>query len=590
VKKKSRPQLWPSLALLILALTAGLYAFQLGSLPLTDRDEGEYAASVAEMHRTGDFLVPRLNGELYLEKPILVFWGVAAGQALVASGEAGARLPSAVSAFALVLLVGILAQAVSGSQSLAVLSAMSCAFMPLMLLMGRACLTDMLLTFFTTLALAAFFWASEKGPPAGKRWYLLAWAALGLGFLTKGPVAVAVVLPSALLYALLQGRLWQVLKNCQMHWGLLIFLGVNLPWYGLAFHRLGDQFWQAFFLSQNARRFSEVLLGHGGGYFYYLPVLIVGSFPLGAAALPAWSRALFRNGLAARKADALARLRFLAALTVTVTLAVFTLAATKQPNYILPAMPFIAVLSGYFLWRLASGEEVGRLARIFFWGHLWVLASLLTLLFLAIPWGLPLFWEAIQETIRPDSSEYALPLNAPSLWLWPLVCAAASVASVLIPRTLSRWRRTRLVPVGLGLAGACLGAALVLGLLGQVGDILQAPAKEMALAVKAKAGGQAEVLTFGLWKPSLFYYLDRQIPRLRTNEGERLEQALAQENPVLVLSRKTLEGGLAATPGFLSLAEYGGYLLGGNERGARLMEQTVSQTPAETPPPAAGRP
>jgi hypothetical protein len=78
------------------------------------------------------------------------------------------------------------------------------------------------------------------------------------------------------------------------------------------------------------------------------------------------------------------------------------------------------------------------------------------------------------------------------------------------------------------------------------------------------------MLTYGLWKPSLFYYLGRDVERIRVEEKDRLSKALAAKEPVLVFSRIALKDKLSRTPDFFELAAYGGYLLGGNLKGREL--------------------
>lgn len=557
-------RVWQAAALVVLAAGLALYLLWLGDMALTDRDEGEYAAAVAAMERNHDYVVPTLNGKLYLEKPILIFWAVAAGQTITGQGELGARLPSAISAVLLMLFAGWLVWRMAGSLAPGVLAAALCGFTPLMALVGRACLTDTLLTMFTTLSLGLFFVATEQEAPRDRPWYLAAWAALGLAFLTKGPVGPAVVLPAALIYILWQRKFLQVLRRSQIHWGLLIFLAINLPWYGLAFHRLGKTFWNAFFVSQNLRRFSEVLLGHGGGYFYYLPVLLVGAFPLAAAALPELGRALAANRKEARASDPMARLRLFAAISSVVVFIVFTLAATKQINYILPALPFLAVLGGYFLWRRAAGEPMGRLAGPVFWIALWLTGGIWVLVLAAVPLGVGVAWPDILGSIRPDSSEYALPTQPPLMVLWPLVGALLGVAALAGAWILHRKGQGKWLGLSLSAGGAILAAVLVLGLFPQAAQVIQQPAKDMALAVRAKAGQGTEVVSFGLWKPSLFYYLDRDIPRIRSTEPKALAEALARPEPVMVLTRTALPA-LKQVAEAREIKQYEGYLLAGNQ-------------------------
>jgi len=592
-----------SLALLLVLAAAGaLLLAGLGDIPLTDRDEGEYAAAVAAMRASGDWLVPTLNGRLYLEKPILVYWAVAGSQALAGDNEIGARLPSALAAFALVLACGLMTWRASGRPGLGALAAAALAFSPLFVLVGRACLTDALLSLWTTLALLWVWLALEQPEGEGGRWWLLAWAALGLGFLTKGPVALAVVLPSAGIYALIQGRLVRAIKQARWLWGILIFLVINLPWYGLVWWHLGDKFIDAFFISQNLRRFSETLLGHGGGLFYYLPVLLLGAFPFAALALPELGRALGQNPKAQRQEDPLAGLRLLAAVSLLVVLVVFSLAATKQINYVLPGLPFLAILAGCALDRLVRGELGGRLARPVFWALLWLGGGLLTLALAAVPAALPLLWGKIEASIRFDSSEYALPLSAPVMVLWPLLAALfAAVAAFGVSGTLRRGR-SRLAAWLLTGGAAVFCGVVFLGLLPQAADSIQTPAKALAREVARRATPEARVVTYGLWKPSLIYYVGRDLPRYRVEQGPELAKVLAGTQPVYVLSRARLSDRLKALPGLEALDQQQGYLLAGNPAGAAAwrgeapppveapepqtpQEPTVSPEPKESTPP-----
>ena len=565
---------------LVLAAVAGLFLANLGGMALSDRDEGEYAAAVGEMLRSHDLMVPTLNGRHYLEKPILVFWAVAAGRALGLEGELAARLPSALAAMLLALFLSWLAWRVWRKPSWAALAAAAFAFTPLAALVGRACLTDMLLALFTTLSLGFFFLATEAETLFERRWYLAAWAALGLGFLTKGPVALAVVLPTAGIYALWQRRLWEILKRAQIHWGLLIFLLINGPWFGWVFYRLGGEFWRAFFVSQNLRRFSEVLLGHGGGFFYYLPVIVFGAFPFFFPALVELGAALARNPRQARQADPGARLALLSALAVLVVLVVFSLAATKQINYILPALPFLALLAGRFLGRLLEGEAPGRLAgAVCKWG-LVISAGLLALALAAVPAGLPVFWDRVLASIRPDSSEYALPLKAPLLLWWPL--AGMALAAALGALAWWAWRAGKrgLLAWGVSACAALFCAVLMLGLLPSASRVIQEPAKQMAGELRQRAGDQSLVVSFGLWKPSLLYYLDREIPRVRSDQADRLAAELKRPEPVFVLSRVRLLPELEQVPGFGEIARYGGYLLGGNPAARQRWQAAAPAAPA----------
>ena len=61
--------------------------------PLTDPDEGRHAAISQEMIERGDFVVPRLFGSPFLDKPILFFWAQLASIKAFGMNTAAARLP-----------------------------------------------------------------------------------------------------------------------------------------------------------------------------------------------------------------------------------------------------------------------------------------------------------------------------------------------------------------------------------------------------------------------------------------------------------------------------------------------------------------
>src|SRR5262245_3951415 len=67
--------------------------FLLGASPwgLWERDEGRYADVAREMLQRGDFLTPRIDGAVFLDKPPLIYWVTAASLAVWGPGDTGAR-------------------------------------------------------------------------------------------------------------------------------------------------------------------------------------------------------------------------------------------------------------------------------------------------------------------------------------------------------------------------------------------------------------------------------------------------------------------------------------------------------------------
>src|SRR5262249_6495090 len=63
-----------------------------------------------EMIQSGDWVVPRLNGLRYFEKPVLGYWVVAGSMKLIGQNEFAARLPAALSVGLSAIVVGLLAR------------------------------------------------------------------------------------------------------------------------------------------------------------------------------------------------------------------------------------------------------------------------------------------------------------------------------------------------------------------------------------------------------------------------------------------------------------------------------------------------
>ena len=557
--------------LFVLFLSLVLLFSGLGAFPLTDRDEGEYATSASEMIKNGDYVVPTLNGRPYLEKPILFFWVLSASFKVFGQNELAARLPSALSGLLIILtLYGLYfflpERDFSGKKHLFAITSLVLLSCPLFLLVARACLTDMLLSLFIWLSMALFFLSMEKGSSI---WLLgLSWLFLSLGFLTKGPVAMAMSLPVFGLYSFLRRDfLW--LRPVRVFTGVAIFLVINLPWYLAIYGRMGNSFIETFFLTQNLERFARTLLGHGGGPFFYLAVLAAGLFPF-SAMIPRVIRkdfgllkkAFYNSGL-----EVTERLRLFSFLATVWIFLLLTTAATKQINYIVPVLPFLSISMGCLLM-----EEKWQ-CLISKWLFLPVLALfIISCLFLIF--GLGQVWNHLQGLIRFDSSEYAFPVTPPvQLALWGLgLLLVTALCGYAFLRRGSEDLITRFS------AGVLFAAFFVILFLPAICRMVQLPSKEMALEVRkvinkgvAKDAG-ATLASFGLWKPSMIFYTGHPIKRIKTKHPDRLAKALSRRRPCLVFSRVRLEEELKEIKGFWPIGERAGYLLGGNREGYLLMK------------------
>src|SRR4051812_25817677 len=182
---------WPGLLLLIVLPALLLYPTL--SFFLLEPDEGRYAQIPREMLARGDWVVPRLQGEPYLDKPPLLYWLVMLSYSVFGVSEAPARLIPALAVHGTILVVYLLGRRSLGERS-AFWGALFLSIAPGFTGMGRILLMDGLLTFWITLALFATYEA-VRGERLLARWWYLAALAAGLGVLTKGPIPLLLIVP-----------------------------------------------------------------------------------------------------------------------------------------------------------------------------------------------------------------------------------------------------------------------------------------------------------------------------------------------------------------------------------------------------------
>jgi len=339
-------------ALVLLLAVASLLLFPLlGREGLTDPDESAYAEAVREMAERGDWLVPHLYGEPLLDKPILIYWIMGASFRLLGESELAARLPSTLMAILLLLAVWRLGTLIHQRARAGLLSALILASSLEFALMGRAAVTDIFLTTFCTLAILCYV-ETLWGP--GSRLLPLAGAAfLGLAVLTKGPLGL--LIPGMVLGASFAAfRGWRRWREFRPVASTLIFLAVAVPWYAAVALQRPDLV-EGFFVTGNLGRFLRAE-HRAVSPLYYVVVLLLGFLPWSAFLPGAIGRAL-----AAWWRGDPGRGRLILPTLWLLTLSVFfTLAASKLPSYILPALPAAAILAAEPLTAWLEPAAAGR--------------------------------------------------------------------------------------------------------------------------------------------------------------------------------------------------------------------------------------
>lgn len=344
-----------------LAWLTGLgLAFLAAGLGLRDpwpADEPRFALIARDMVASGDWLIPRVGGNLYADKPPLYFWLMAGAIKLTGSIRVGFLLPSLFAGLGTLLLCYDLLRRARGREvalagSLLLLITFQFAWQ------ARQAQIDATLCFFTTLSLYGLLRHRLLGPARG--WYLLGWAAAGLGVITKGVgfLPLLVLLP----VAVLGWRGWPV--PARGGWMNLAGLGAMLAAVAIWLVPMliktsagGDllAYRNEILFQQTVTRYADAW-HHREPFWYYLvnviPVLWLPLIALLPWLLPRWRKALRQN-------DSLA-VALLA--WVLVVIVFFSLSSGKRGVYVLPALPALAIAAAPWLPELLRARGPRRLA------------------------------------------------------------------------------------------------------------------------------------------------------------------------------------------------------------------------------------
>lgn len=474
------PRAW--IAVAALALLA--LGWNLGGYPLIEPDEGRNAQIAREMARGGDWVLPHLNGLPYLDKPAPYFAAVALGLEAFGDSEGGARAASLAFVLGTVLVVWRLGRRM-GPPGTGEIAAVALATMPLPLAYSRTVIPDPALLFLETATLAVA-WRGFADERRALRWFALSWALMGIGTITKGPVAI--VVPLLILAA------WGLAGGVQLRryfalraWPWLLITG--LPWFITVSLRRPD-FPGYAIVYESLERVATTTQGRARPFWFFVPVLLAGGFPwiVPAAAGLAWAV----RWRATRRSDE-GRAAGFAIAWALVPLVFFSFSQSKLPGYYLPAFPGVALGAGLFFAyglrheaiRDAAARSAGVVAAIML--ALAVMTAVGTRFVAAIPGLATSVRDAIPGFAFATAGALAV---AAALAAWGAHCRSVWVMTAALA-----------LPIA---TAPFLGASLM-DAIGRDRSSL-----DLAAAIERAARG-ARIVGVAAYPTSLRYYLDRPI-------------------------------------------------------------------------------
>ena len=344
-------------ARLVLALLLGAalipYFVDLGGSSIWDANEAYYVETPREMMERGDYVFPMFNYEPRLNKPVLSYWMVIALYNLFGISIGVQRLGIAIGGMILIAVAFVLGRAIEPnrepgtgnrerSELAALLAAAGLAADPRFVMFARRIFIDIWISAFMALILV-FFALSERFPHRRRLFLLLMYVAVGLGILTKGPIAAALPGLVFALYLLAHRELRRV-SEMMIPLGALIVAAIVVPWYYALYLRDGWTPIVSFFFGENVTRFTS---GIGQitrrPWWFYGPVVLGDGLPLSlflVAAAMLWFRRT--------PGDRLLTLLWVWVLTIVLF---FSFSHDKQDLYIFPIVPAVAALGANAIVR-----------------------------------------------------------------------------------------------------------------------------------------------------------------------------------------------------------------------------------------------
>ena len=471
-------------ALLLVTVCVSFF-LALGSAPLFDVDEGAFSEATREMFLRGDFLSTYLYGEPRHDKPILSYWLQALSVGLLGFHEWGFRLPSALMATGWVAAVYTFTFEVRRNREQALAAALMTAASVLIVIIGRAATADALLNLLIALSLFSLY---RYLIGHGRIQLYFAAAAAGLGFLAKGPVALAIPAVVGTLWLFSRGD-FKAWLNLLLQWrAWALFALIALPWYAVQSLRDGGEFLQGFLLQHNLGRFSDAMETHSGPFWYYLPVLLIGFLPFTGFILAALSK------IRRRWADPLDRWLLI---WFGFIFLFFSASGTKLPHYLLYGASALLVYSASELLR-----ERDRTGRLLLWSPL----ALAALGMLALPTIL-----AQANTTDPVAMEIleALQAGFGATYYGALILGLALIAAMAF-FDFHPLIRTAVAGMGVSLF-------LVTCLTPLAAGVLQTPVQEAARIARSI---DAPTVLWRLHRPSFPIYAQRKVEQREPRPGE----------------------------------------------------------------------
>lgn len=338
-----------SLAFIVLAVGIGSRSY---SIP----DEKRYIQSAKEMVESGDIITPRYHGRPRFQKPILTYWMGALSMSLFGKTWFAARLPSALFGASTVLITFLLGSLLY-TKRVGFYSAGLLLISEVFFMYSRLFTPDTIVLFFISLTI--YFFAKIFFNNRATPYDILIFAALGLGFMTKGLAGLLIPSIIILLFTLTQKK-GAAPKKINYLIGVTVFFIITLPWFIAIYKIHGNSYIEHIWQIETVNRVrgilhgnSNLLIGFGKSFLKYISMTFLIFLPA-AVFLPATIAGICKRGLKDRS-------DILLLLWIFTVVLFFSVIGTKKVHYLLAMSPAISIFIGKYLGDMAEEPHPSKI-------------------------------------------------------------------------------------------------------------------------------------------------------------------------------------------------------------------------------------
>jgi len=347
---------------LLFVIVIPLFSFGLANHGLWTADEPRVAEIGREMALSGNWTVPTLNQEPFLEQPPLYYATLAmVFRAFGGSSDKTARIPSAVFSFVGVVALFFLGSLLFGPRT-GFISALIMATCGEYFRVAHWVIVDSALTCFVILSLA-FFTAAYLSDNRRKRFifYGLCYVSCTLAFYTKGFIGIAMPGLAILAFLIFDRNLREVLKM-HLWFAILIFLVMTLPWFLSLWGQGGGEYLRVFLVHNHLERFAGGSTGHNQPFYYYLVQFPTAFLPWSILIVPVLSWSFRKRD---QQADRTGKGTLLMLCWFISGFVFLSIASTKRALYLMPVFAPISLLTAAYIDTTLTKSVFGKLENVF---------------------------------------------------------------------------------------------------------------------------------------------------------------------------------------------------------------------------------